>query len=369
VVQSRASKAPNRVAVSVMAKKSYQMFMVWMLVAVLTVAGSSEAGETHEKCQLIQGQSLLQTEKVVRVQGEVRVAEKQELESLCSEFRMNIDPRVRIAKLSTTPPVMMSLLNGNLAQSEWAYKNLMFLERPLGQIIDWVMKFEQKPVVFLDVGANVGGASLIAASHGARVVSFEPVPLHREKIFQSVCLNKFEVDPRVVPLGVSDEIASLRVTNFDEATTLRKDISYQDCVEFNKQSHLVKDHKGHPEGNCDIVIKTTTLDTALSDEELAMTAFAKFDIEGFEARALTGATKLLKSPRFRLFHFEYQPHLMEQAGTNPAVQIFDFIKEHGFDCVQENEFVQGMDQLQTLKPLVEPPSVVVKDNYVCWRNM
>ncbi len=48
---------------------------------------------------------------------------------------------------------------------------------------------EQKDVILMDVGANVGTHSLAAAAHGFSVLAFEPMHVNIVAIRHSLCAN------------------------------------------------------------------------------------------------------------------------------------------------------------------------------------
>eukprot|EP00971_Amphidinium_carterae_P064668 1281463-Amphidinium_carterae.2 len=89
--------------------------------------------------------------------------------------------------------------------------------------------------VVVDVGANLGWFTLLAASKGASVIAFEPVPQHCRKLEQSVALNQFadrvvlveravarkedEMKLHVFEIGPSPTAYVTETTNRDDAGT------------------------------------------------------------------------------------------------------------------------------------------------------
>lgn len=59
--------------------------------------------------------------------------------------------------------------------------------------------------VFYDIGACVGGYSLIAAKHGLEVYAFEPAPFNSRRLKQNVSLNDLEDRIRVFPWALSNK--------------------------------------------------------------------------------------------------------------------------------------------------------------------
>ena len=63
--------------------------------------------------------------------------------------------------------------------------------------------------VFVDVGANLGFHSLLAATLGARVIAFEPMTENVRMLVASACLNGIEGDSlQIYETGIGAHIAS-----------------------------------------------------------------------------------------------------------------------------------------------------------------
>lgn len=56
----------------------------------------------------------------------------------------------------------------------------------------------------IDVGANIGWISLVAASLGMQTLSFEPNPRNIVRLCQTIFLNDFK-GMKVFPIGVADK--------------------------------------------------------------------------------------------------------------------------------------------------------------------
>jgi FkbM family methyltransferase len=122
--------------------------------------------------------------------------------------------------------------------------------------------------LFIDVGANVGAYSILAASCGARVVAYEPVVSAFRALDLNVKLNGFEDRVMRRNCGVSDAHGTLSFT-----TT------------FDSINHVVAGGElGEP------------IDVVKLDDEplLAEHCIMKIDVEGFEARVIDGAERLLR---------------------------------------------------------------------------
>ena len=127
--------------------------------------------------------------------------------------------------------------------------------------------------VFVDVGANIGSYTIIAAGAiGARVVAIEPIPATFKRLEENIDLNRLNDRVRAHCLGLSDKPGILMFT------------SHLDTV-----NHVVA--KSEP-GNS-ISIPVTTLDDLLQGTSPTI---IKIDVEGHEVAVLEGSKKTLSNP-------------------------------------------------------------------------
>lgn len=120
--------------------------------------------------------------------------------------------------------------------------------------------------LFLDVGANAGSYSLLAAQRGARVIAAEPNARARDFFQRSLALNGLQADIR--PFAVDEASGRVRMD-------------------------LDADARGHilPEATAGgTSVEATTLD-ALAPMDAAR--LVKIDVEGAEARVVAGGRRCL----------------------------------------------------------------------------
>lgn len=148
-----------------------------------------------------------------------------------------------------------------------------------GNIYVGLMEFEDMAFVlhllreddgFLDVGANVGVYSILAASRGARVLAIEPVPATFEQLLDNVHLNRFEAQIDARNIGVGSEPGEL-------------------C--FSTQSGPTN-HVLVPGEACEnaVTVAVSALDAVAAGWSPTL---IKIDVEGFEANVIRGAARLL----------------------------------------------------------------------------
>ena len=164
-------------------------------------------------------------------------------------------------------------------------------------------------VFVIDVGANIGYFSLMAASMGYNVISFEPMTRNAAKFASSISKNHFE-----------DKI-----------------ILYQNAVgyDFGKIVHMTETHSTN-QGNGRITTGpynehsiTILLDDILFEPD-AMIIMIKIDVEGFEASVLNGAKRLIcmNIVRFITIEFSHETSKNEEC---PAVNMMKLLDSIGYE--------------------------------------
>jgi FkbM family methyltransferase len=125
--------------------------------------------------------------------------------------------------------------------------------------------------LFVDVGANVGSYTLLAASTGANCVSFEPLPDTYRKLVRNIGMNGLMSRVDAVNAGVGSSSGELRFT-----------------ADLDTDNHVVIDtYQGREER-----VTVTTLDEKVGDRNVSL---VKIDVEGFEAEVIRGARRLLRT--------------------------------------------------------------------------
>lgn len=153
-----------------------------------------------------------------------------------------------------------------------------------------------KESIFLDIGANIGWFSLVAATHGAsKVYSFEPNLQNTIRFCESLSLNGW-LDGSVIPI-------SKGVGNVEEERKLYA------VTANNPGSFSFGTESGTVVGKMNI----TTLDKFAERHNWFVTrptiGFLKLDVEKFELQVIEGAEKLLNSRLVEMIAMEvkYQP--------------------------------------------------------------
>lgn len=163
-----------------------------------------------------------------------------------------------------------------------------------------------KKVLFLDIGADLGGYSVTVANHfqkePVKVKCFEPVESSCLLIQENLALNTVEGNVELIPVALLNE-------KNDHAEIML------DTVTPGSSSMAGEGEKRA------VVIKTERLDDVIGDEIAEYDAFVcKIDVEGVEQEVLEGSKEVINS------------------GKDVYVMVEDFIKPEIIHYLEKNEF-------------------------------
>jgi len=158
--------------------------------------------------------------------------------------------------------------------------------------------------LFVDVGANVGSYTVLAAAAGAEVVAFEPVPSTFLGLESNVLLNRLQGRVSARNLGLAGTPGRLAFT-----------------AGLDTVNHVLR-----PGEDAEAVeVPVSTLDVELSGREPAA---LKIDVEGFELPVLDGGEATLASPALKAVVLETNGS-GEGYGVQDA-ELFARMARHGF---------------------------------------
>jgi FkbM family methyltransferase len=183
----------------------------------------------------------------------------------------------------------------------------------------FVKSFLKPGMTFVDVGANVGYYTWLAASlvrESGRVLAFEPAPyaFHRLKtamawnhVFWTACHN----------VALSDQEGGLTLYIPPESRGNHNASAIPYC-----------------EGMTAVSVPSTTLDRALETAGLERIDLLKADIEGHESAFLRGAERTARAGGLRAVLCEFNQDCLARANSSPA-ELEAWFASHGFECVRE----------------------------------
>ena len=163
--------------------------------------------------------------------------------------------------------------------------------------------------IALDIGANLGWFSVLLnrlSKDGSLIYSFEPDEANFNLLKYNLLSNGCD-NVKPVKLAISNEVGTSNFFKYPIKNTGR--------------------HSLLPKGGLEKVhVKTTTLDSFLSTNELSRVKYLKIDIEGYEYFALLGATHLLNfNP---IIMMEYSPDLYNASCS--ADKLIDLLSSKSY---------------------------------------
>ena len=163
--------------------------------------------------------------------------------------------------------------------------------------------------VFFDVGANIGHHSLVAASCGAEVHAFEPVPRLAKTLRKHVAINDLESIIRVNELALGRSAGS--GTLFVAA---RVDDGSHSLIPGVPASSIRR-----------IDVRIGTIDGYCDRTRCRPPDLIKVDVEGYEAPVIDGAARLMSRATQPSWVFETGDRLAEQIGESVTSVIDRFV--------------------------------------------
>lgn len=156
--------------------------------------------------------------------------------------------------------------------------------------VQWLKKLLPKDGVFIDVGANIGSFSLVAARHApqGQIIAFEPSAYHLSRLEHNIALNNFN-HVHVVRCGLSDHTGS---------ATLHLPFNSNSISNTGGASLFAETREAHLETE---TIQLLRLDDYIESNALSRLDVIKLDIEGAELMALRGAENTLR---------QFRPHMI-----------------------------------------------------------
>lgn len=159
--------------------------------------------------------------------------------------------------------------------------------------------------LFVDIGANVGGWSLLALGRGACVRAYEPVPSTFEKLSENFQLNNINVKDSCYQLGLGSK--SNRLVFSTDNDTGNK------VVEREEYTGQVQE------------VSVETLDSQMMGHN---PRFIKIDVEGFELEVLRGAFSTLSMQSIDALIIE--TFRRANFGDEKLNEIESILNKHGF---------------------------------------
>lgn len=167
--------------------------------------------------------------------------------------------------------------------------------------------------VFVDVGANLGYYTCLAAQHGKRVVSFEPQRQNLACLMQNLEINEYQDLVEIFPLALSERPGILTLYGAS-----------------GPSASLVKGWAGYSEKHRQ-QIPVSSMDIVLGKRFENERLFIKIDVEGAEYGVLLGAQAMLERRVKPIWLLEICLDEFHPSGMNPDYEkIFRLFFDRGY---------------------------------------
>lgn len=168
--------------------------------------------------------------------------------------------------------------------------------------------------VAIDIGANVGIYSCLAASRGKHVIAFEPSVRNLNYLYRNLWSNGFR-NVEVFPIGLAREPVIGRIYGYGGIAHF-----VPGCAQA-REAHLA-------------LVPLTSLETVAARRFLNKKLLIKLDVEGFELEVLAGAAKaleLLPRPTW-MVEILLQGAVIPGRINSRFAATFDLFWKHGYRC-------------------------------------
>ena len=195
--------------------------------------------------------------------------------------------------------------------------------------VDWLEGFPENSIVFLDIGANVGAYSLIAAKyhgqHGRDIRCFAVEPNFAN--YYSLCLNvrRNALGSSIVPMNAAISQVSY-IAELKGPSGRRSDVAGQSDYQVSRPA--VRVGHGSKANNMEQVI-AFSLDDLVNLLNIIPTAI-KIDVDGAELQILQGASSTLDNVACRTV-------LVEARDEQEMDVMQEFLYRYGFKLSQVAE--------------------------------
>ena len=179
----------------------------------------------------------------------------------------------------------------------------------------WLQRRLRPGDTYVDVGANIGYYSLLAAQlvgHGGKVVAIEASPVFHQHLLRNIALNGYE-NVRAINGAVSDTEEVLKFVLASSA---------------NMGANSIVPYEGPAESTFEIAARP--LPDLLTEEEIAGARVIKIDVEGAEGSVVRGLAPMLSRLRPDAeITVEVTPERMVQLGDS-ADELMETMRANGF---------------------------------------
>lgn len=205
---------------------------------------------------------------------------------------------------------------------------------------DLFKKMVKEGMVVVDIGANIGYYSLIAArlvGSSGMVYAFEPELTTYDLLCKNIELNKYS---NVIPIQKA-------ASNKNGKRGLWCDKINFASPSFSRDNVLVFSRDKVLENDSFVEVETVTLDDFFRNTvQNSRVDIVKIDAEGAEELIINGAKQTLESNNLKII-MEFWPLALRNLGTDP-LELLHKLQEYGFKIMFINEVKQVLQPIEEI---------------------
>lgn len=193
----------------------------------------------------------------------------------------------------------------------WRAESL-FTKEP--DTVEWLFGFAPDDV-FVDIGANVGMYSMLAAKgRGCRVYAFEPEAQNFAVLNRNILANRLSGQVVAYPIALYDRIKVDRLFN-NVAQAGNSHNSFAEQIDMHLQPANYRFEQG---------AVSFPLDALTADGAVPPPTHVKIDVDGLEHKIVAGMTQTLQSPTLKSVLIELNTNVAEHREIVDVMRVHDF---------------------------------------------
>lgn len=204
------------------------------------------------------------------------------------------------------------------------------------ELINWLeINNNKEKQILWDIGSNVGAYSLVAATMGYKVLSFEPAYQNYFKLHENISLNKLDEQIEAFCISFGDKLQTGNFNIFDTSFGTSKG-------NYNADNYYQLNLKKNP--NLKKISQKKTLvfsiDSFIKIFNLPEPSLIKIDVDGGEFEVLKGAATLLehgKNLKSLLVEFDEDEYSINELET--------FLKKLNWQIVSKHNRIGRVNNL------------------------